>query len=231
MTEQLRLKIAGEVAMSENPGASMKKWRDIFGIAQVELSTHLKISPSTISDYESNRRASPGIAVIQRFVNALFEIDATKGGQVVKRFKESETPTDEYFEVQNFPKAITAKEFMKTIGGVALTGQDKLETTMVYGSTTIDAVRVILELPYDSFMKIYGTTSQRALLFTRVDTGRSSMVAVRMAPIKPALVVLHGLKETEVDKLGVKIAESEGIPLILVNSDLEDIKKKIKTLG
>ena len=42
--------IAGEIALSDTPGSTMKKWRELFGISQVELAKYLKISTSTISD-------------------------------------------------------------------------------------------------------------------------------------------------------------------------------------
>ena len=46
------MEIAGEIVLSDDPGATMKKWREIFGISQVELARHLSITVSTISDYE-----------------------------------------------------------------------------------------------------------------------------------------------------------------------------------
>ncbi len=228
--EQLKQRIAGEIALSENPGAAMKKWRDIFSISQVQLSGFLKISPSTISDYESNRRQSPGIGVVRRFTDALFTIDESRGGAVTKRFKESETPAQDFFDAYNFEKAISGKKLAELLDAKVLSGGEKLDSLSLFGATVVDAVKVILEMPYESFMKIYSTTSQRALMFTKVDTGRSTLVAVRMAPIKPAVVVLHNLKEENVDKLAVKIAESEGLPLLLVNMPLEDAKKKLQGL-
>jgi putative transcriptional regulator len=54
------------------------------------------------------------------------------------------------------------------------------------------------------------------------------MVAVRVAPIKPAIVVMHDLDESSVDKLAVKIAESEGIPLVVTLKPIEEIKKSLK---
>ncbi len=224
--EQLKVKIAGEIALSEDPGAAMKKWREVFGITQTALSEFLQITPSTISDYESNRRKSPGIAVIHRFVDALFALDSQKGGEIIKRFKEAEGPAAEFFQPIEFSKAVLAKDFAKAMEAKVLAGEEKLDSTNLYGATVIDAVKVILELPYESFVKIYSTTNQRALVFTNVATGRSTMVAVRMAPIKPALVVLHDVKD--VDKLAVRIAESEGLPLLLTNMDIEEVKKKIK---
>ena len=57
--EKLKLRIAGEISLSEDPGSTMKKWREIFGITQGELAKAIGISVSTISDYESNRRKPP----------------------------------------------------------------------------------------------------------------------------------------------------------------------------
>ncbi|MEM4255241.1 MAG: helix-turn-helix domain-containing protein [Candidatus Norongarragalinales archaeon] len=226
-TEQLKVKIAGEIALSQDPGGAMKKWREVFGVSQSELSAFLKISPSTISDYESNRRKSPGISVIKRFVDALFEIDVQKGGEFVKRLKEAE-PEQKFFDSIDFKTAITGEDFAKAIKAACVACEESLDKTQLFGCTIIDSIKVILELPYESFVKIYSTTSQRALLFTGTTTGRSPMVAVRVAPIKPALVVLHELPADRVDKLAIKIAESEGIPMLVTKLSQEEIKKALK---
>jgi putative transcriptional regulator len=54
------------------------------------------------------------------------------------------------------------------------------------------------------------------------------MVAVRIAPIKPAVIVLHGLEPDKVDKLAIRIAETEGIPLLVTGKSLEEIRKKLE---
>ncbi len=226
----MKVKIAGEIALTTDPGSAMKKWREVFGINQGELAEHLGISSSTISDYESNRRKSPGIAVIKRFVDALFEIDLKKGGELVKRFKEAESASngEKFFQVIDFPKGVSGEDFGKAIEARALANVRKLEETQLFGCTILDSLKIILEMPYESFVKIYSTTSQRALLFTRTSTGRSPMVAVRIAPIKPAVIVLHGLEPDKVDKLAVRIAETEGIPLLVTTKSIDEIKKKLE---
>ncbi|MBI5229291.1 helix-turn-helix domain-containing protein [Candidatus Micrarchaeota archaeon] len=223
--EELKVKIAGEIALSKDVGSALKKWREIFGISQTELSEFLKISSSTISDYESSRRKSPGIAIVRRFVDAIFEMDAQKGGEITKKFKAAEE-THTFFHVFNFPKPISANDLAKTIDAKPVFGKEKLGDLNLFGCTLLDSIKVILELPYENFMRIYSTTTQRALIFTGVATGRSPLVAVRVAPIKPAIIILHGI--TEVDKLAVKIAQSENIPLLTTTMDMEEIKKRLK---
>ena len=81
--KDIKERMAGEIALAESPGNVMRKWRELFGITQSELAAHIKVSASTISDYESNRRMSPGVGVIKRFVDALFQIDKERGGTVI----------------------------------------------------------------------------------------------------------------------------------------------------
>jgi len=92
--DSLEERIAGEISMAESAGSAMKKWRELFGVSQVELSKHLKISASTISDYEGNRRASPGVGIIKRFVNALFTIDGQRGGEVIRNLEKYNLPQE-----------------------------------------------------------------------------------------------------------------------------------------
>lgn len=228
--EQLKVKIAGEIALSADSGNAMKKWREVFGVSQSDLSEYLGISPSTVSDYESNRRKSPGIGVIKRFVDALFQIDLKAGGELIKRFKEAE-PEQKFFEPIDFTKAVLAKDLIESIKGLCVACPRKVQDMPLYGCTVLDSIKIILELPYESFVRIYSTTSQRALLFTGTSTGRSPMVAVRLAPIKPAMVILHQIEPEKVDKLAVKIAESEGIPLVVTPLSLNEVKKKLESLA
>ena len=107
-------KIAGEIVLSSKPGATMRKWREIFGISQQELARHLGINSSVISDYESGRRKSPGVVMVRRFVNALIEIDQSRGGEIAKKF----LPTygeDAILDIFDFPYSVGVEEFMNKI--------------------------------------------------------------------------------------------------------------------
>ncbi|MBI2079964.1 helix-turn-helix domain-containing protein [Candidatus Micrarchaeota archaeon] len=162
--EKIKMEIAGEISLSEDPGVTMKKWREIFGITQVELAKHLGITVSTISDYEGSRRKSPGTAVVKRFVNALFDIDNKKGSPITQKLTEKEKPTDQYFEVHEFARGITLKDFVEIIKGKALTNGDMLENKKIYGYTLIDSIKTILEMPFAFFQSLYGNINERVFI-------------------------------------------------------------------
>jgi len=73
-----------------------------------------------------------------------------------------------------------------------------------------------------------GLTSERAIVFTNVERGRSPMIAIRVAPIKPAVVILHGPKRS-VDPLAIVLADREHIPLVLsLASYVDEIVEKLR---
>jgi putative transcriptional regulator len=91
----------------------------------------------------------------------------------------------------------------------------------VFGYTVVDSIKAIQMLSGLDFYRIFGTTSERALVFSGVSRGRSPMIAVKISPFKPRVIVLHGL-EGEMDPLAVQLAAHEGIPLAVSRLDTED---------
>ncbi len=218
------MEIAGEIALSADPGATMRKWREIFGISQVELSRHIQVTVSTISDYEGNRRKSPGTAVIARFVKALFDLDKVKGGVMTQKLAEKQKPVSEFFEVHEFARSISLKDFVQLIDGKVITHPEIVDAKRIYGYTLIDSLKVILEMPFSYFQNLYGNVNERVFVFTGVSTGRSPLVVVRVSPSKPSAIVLHQIDASKVDKLALKISEKERIPIIISNMPIEGIK-------
>ena len=228
MVEKIKNEMAGEITLSATPGSTMKKWREIFAITQVELAELLKISPSTISDYEGNRRKSPGSGVIKRFVGAIIEIDTERGAPILSKLQQGVEKSEQYFELHEFATSISAIDFQKMLNATVVANEELMKSKKLYGYTLMESLKIILEMPYSQFPKLYGTMSERAFIFTQVSTGRSPMVVIRVTPMKPSLVVLHGLKD--VDPLAVKIAEREKIPVIATNMDLAKIKEVLNKI-
>ena len=226
MTEKaLARQIAGEITLSDNPAKTLKKWRLIFGLEQKALAFALGVSASVVSDYESGRRKNPGAAYIKKNVEALTAYDSKKGGefeekQSLKRQESAILAMREFLEPKPL-KTLVSKVRGKTVSGKA--------DGRFWGYTVVDSIQAILTLSDKEFAGIYGATLERALVFTKVGTGRSPMIALKVTQPKPAAVVLHGLSPSKVDRLAIKIAEVSDIPLIV--STIKDEGKIVEKLG
>ena len=98
----------------------------------------------------------------------------------------------------------------------------------LFGYTKLDSLRVILEMSPSEYPKLFGSTTESAFIFEKVSTGRSPLVVVRVAPIKPKIIVLHNV--TTIDRLAVKIAQVEKIPLITTKLDIDKLYERLSKL-
>jgi len=222
--EVLCKKICGEIVLSEHPGKTIKKWREIFKIPQHELAKEIDVMPSVISDYESGRRKSPGIKIIKKIVLGMINIDEKNGGNVTKEFYSltSDSLSNIVLDMLEFVEPVSMKEFLKTIKAKTKFKLDK----EIFGYTVIDSIKAIVNSSPEELVKIYGSTTERALIFTNVSTGRSPMVAIKVTSLRPALVVLHGLNK--IDEIAMRIAEIENIPLAITNMQLDQMIKALR---
>lgn len=225
-TGSLERNIAGEIAISSEPAMVIKKWREIFQMSQGELAKEMRISPSVISDYESGRRKSPGTHFIKNLVESLVKNDSKRGGETVRRFT-IETKPSAILSIRDFSTTTPAAKIVDLVDGETV-GRSKTRDVGIKGYTVIDSLKAIVELSEDALRDIYGSTTERALIFTKVHTGRSPLIAVKVTKPKPNMIVLHGLKPKKVDKLAVKIADSENIPLVV--SNIKNEEKLIENL-
>ncbi len=224
--EKLAKRMAGEIVLSDDPGKTMKKWREIFGITQTDLANHLEVSSSVLSDYEGGRRKSPGAGTIKKFVEGLIHLDEVNGGQVIHAFSRmftTELSTNIIMDIREFSVPVDIETVAKAVWGDILT-PPRFSERKIYGYTVIDSIKAILGMETEDFLKLYGWTTERALVFTKVTYGRSPMVAIKVKGLKPSLVVIHGPEE--MDPVAVKIAKTEKIPLVLSNADSVDLLLK-----
>ncbi|MEE9592112.1 MAG: helix-turn-helix domain-containing protein, partial [Thermoplasmata archaeon] len=200
-------------------------WREELRISQKELALHLKMVPSVISDYESGRRRSPGIRTVRRMVVGLLDIDRLSGRGVAKKFMV--TPHEAIPSMAEFLEPIPAAEFVRVIEGRSLTSFDS-QQRQIHGYTVIDSLRAIATLDATEYQRVYGWSSERALLFTGVKYGRSPMVAVRTHFLKPAMVVY--VQPENVDDLAVELAKLENVILARTEMDPPDVIEKLERL-
>jgi putative transcriptional regulator len=218
-------KIAGSVVASSDPGKAMRAWRDKLGIRQVALARSLKISASVLSDYESGRRPSPGVQFVRKYVEALVNLDASKG-RVVSTLVSSEKD-EAILSIGEFQTPVDSARVVAAVRGTVLAGESK--GARLYGYTVVDSIKTIYALSGYDFYRIFGATTERVIVFTKVGMGRSPLVAIRVSQLKPRMVVIHGPRE--LDSLAVDLARREGIVLVLSNSMSEgELIESLRTL-
>ncbi len=226
LRHKLAEKMAGEITLSDNPAETLKKWRSVFEISQSDLAAFLKVSPSVISDYESGRRKSPGIFIVSKIVDAILDMDVARGGVKIRSYEgimRGDLNADAIYDIHEYLSPISVEDLTKLIKGEVVYSPSSEHIKPLYGYTVIDSLKAILQLSYNEFQKLYGWSSERAMVFTRVSTGRSPMVAVRVTNLKPALIVLHGLPASSIDPIATKIAEIEYLPLIATTMPINDV--------
>jgi len=229
---RLSEKMAGEITLSDKPGEIMKKWRINFDVAQSDLSAHLGVSPSVISDYESGRRKSPGTVIVSKIVNALLDIDHQRGSTNIRAFESmifGSYNSNVIYDIHEYSTPISIDELSTLIEAHIIYIQDQNNIKQLYGYTVVDSLKVILELPYHEFQKLYGWSTERAMIFTKVSTGRSPLVAIRVTNLKPGVIVLHGLEEKNVDPIAKKIAQVENVCLMSTTMPLESMIKTLQS--
>jgi len=225
LREVLARRIAGEIILSSKPGATMRKWRDLFAVSQITLSERMLLSASVISDYESGRRKSPGAKFIRRFVLSLLLIDEEKGSRFIREFaKLTSSPSMAILDLREFPIPVRVEYLCKAISGEVISGADKY-VREVNGYTVVDARKALEVLSGLEYAQLFGATTERALVFTNVENPEQAMTMVRVSHLKPRAVVFHRVRP---DEATIKLAEYEQIPLIY--SQLPSIEQLVKSL-
>ncbi|MCE4612166.1 MAG: helix-turn-helix domain-containing protein [Desulfurococcales archaeon] len=220
--KMVAVRIAGDIVLSPNPGAALRRWREYFEVRQSEIARIMGVFTSVISDYEKGRRV-PGARFIKRFVAALIEVDRRRDWKKIRHLAPLVgTVPGAIVDMAEFAKPVTASIVSGALEGVMLGYRDP--ERLVYGYTVIDSIKAILNLSGLQFTVLFGLNPQRAMVFTGSQYGRSPMVAVRTSPIKPAVVVVQ-IRGGKVDPLAEELAKRDAIPLIAVDESVDVVER------
>jgi putative transcriptional regulator len=228
--DDLAQRIAGEITLSDDPGATLRKWRTDFGVSQTDLAGQLDVSSSVISDYESGRRESPGIGIVRRMVEALLDIDESRGGGRIRQYARvlsAGFESDIVYDLREYPTSVPLERLYETMDATELVRGDH---DYVSGHTVINSVEAITRLSSDEFYRLYGQSTNRALVFTGVTRGESPLVALRVVNPTPNAVVLHGLDEGDLWEHAPKLATIDGFSLAVSNRDIEEMLVDLRDL-
>ena len=217
--------MAGEIVVSEKPGETLRKWREIFRLSQKELATLLEVNPSVVCDFEKGRRASPGIVTVRKFVEAMVDYDSSHGGKVVTTMAGTRT-NKAIVDIREFTSGISIETIIEKIEGEVLAGSEEIIERPIYGYTMVDSLKAITT--FNAFGEMYGWSNERAVFFSGVHYGRSPMIAVRAHPVKPRMAVY--VKPKAVDPLAPKLADMEKVVLVKTDLDENTIVERLRYL-
>lgn len=226
--EELAERIAGEVTLSDEPSATLRKWREEFDIAQTALADELDVSASVVSDYESGRRENPGIGVVRRVVEGLLAIDERRGGDRVRqhaRVLSAGFDKDVVYDLREYPTTVPLRRFHHSIDADVIV-DGRVDT--IAGHTVINSVEAIKRLSSEEFYRLYGQSTNRALVFTGVTRGESPLVALRVVTPTPSAVVLHGLDRESLWEHAPALARVDGVSLATSTTSLDDLLESLR---
>ena len=209
-------KIAGNVVAASDAGRAMRAWRERLSIKQKTLADALGISASVLSDYESGRRPSPGVQFVRKYIEALVRLDEGRGRVVSHLLSSSQD--EAILSIGEYTSPVEAPKILDALNATVLVGDPR--PVRLYGYTVVDSIKTIYALSGYDFYRLFGATTERVLVFTKVGMGRSPLVAIRVSQLKPRVVVIHGPKE--VDPLAVDLARKEGLVLALSSAGTEE---------
>ena len=175
---------------------------------------------------------------MDRFIKTLIEVDEKRGGNTIRLLAKTtgfSTTLLGVIDIKEFSTPLKISDLIERVNGEIISGEDRMDE-FLYGYTVIDSIKAIKELSgYSEFMQLFGMTTERALIFTGVSTGRSPLIALKIVNIKPGAVVLHGFKDKsqKVDPLAIQLAGLMRIPLIVsrlkkVDDIIRGLRKEVK---
>jgi len=229
--DDLAHRIAGEVTLSDDPGATLKKWRTDFNISQTDLAGQIGVSSSVISDYESGRRESPGIGIVRRMVVALLDVDEERGGSRIRQYGRvlsAGFESDIVHDLREYPTALPLKQFYDALDATEITPGKR---DYVNGHTVINSIQTITRLTNEEFYRLYGQSTDRGLVFTDVTRGEGPMVAMRVVTPTPNAVVLHGIEAEDLWEHAAALAQVDGFALATSTRDLDDALADLRALA
>ncbi|MCG1003753.1 MULTISPECIES: helix-turn-helix domain-containing protein [Halobacterium] len=216
-------RIAGDITLSDDPGATLRKWRTDFDVSQTDLADELDVSSSVVSDYESGRRSSPGIALVTRVVDALLDIDQRRGGDHIRQYGRvlsAGFDSEVVLDLQEYSTALSTDELYDAVDATEVVEGDRDTVT---GHTVVDSIEAIRRLRAGDFYRLYGQSTSRVIGFTNVSRGEGPGIALRVLKPTPNAVLLHGLSTEDLWEHAPALAQRDGYSLAVTEMDIDEM--------
>jgi putative transcriptional regulator len=166
--------------------------------------------------------------VVGKIVDTILSIDEANGGKYIKKFGKilyAEIDENVIYDIHDYPQPVPLSSFAGVLGCRTVCGS---LSQSIFGYTIINSLNAITQLSSNEFNRIYGWSTERALIFTEVTSGKSPMVAIRVTPFKPRCVVLQGIEPELVHPLVPKMAERDHITVLCTTMGVEEIVRVLR---
>jgi putative transcriptional regulator len=125
--------------------------------------------------------------------------------------------SDIVHDLREYPATIPLDRYYGAIGATEV--ESGAQDTIA-GHTVIDSIEAITRLSSEEFYRLYGQSTNRALVFTSVTRGESPLVAMRVVTPTPNAVVLHGIDEDDLWEHAPTLARIDGFSLAVTTLGL-----------
>jgi putative transcriptional regulator len=130
-------------------------------------------------------------------------------------------------DLREFPIPVRVEHLCRGINGEVVACKEKTAKEIT-GYTVIDGKRAVEALSGSEYAQLFGASTERALIFTNVESCTLPMMIVRVSSLKPRVVVFH---KAQPDQEATQLAEYEQIPLIYSSAPtVEQLVKSLRKL-
>ncbi len=233
-TSSLLRFIAGDIASNEKYGIVMKKWRNLFNITQSRIAKEMNVKQSVISDYENNRRASPGINIIRSYVLALIKIAKKEHPREYNELLKSLNIDEERASLYRgeFKTELNNKRIMKLFNATQVIApkEEYKFKEFVFFSKNISSI--VTNQPSYKLLKELKSNTNRLFIFSNVKSGQIPLITITLlSKINhtdlPKLILFQSNK-FKISNLAKRIAKSNNISIMITKMNNEDILELLR---
>lgn len=223
--------ILGDIAANENYGLVMKKWRDLFNITQSRIAKELDIKQSVISDYENNRRRSPGIEFLRKYTISLVTV-----GKKEKK-KEFESVIEDLglkkekkkLFVGEFEQAMACKKVLNLLKATQILSQPVQSDFKNYIFFSDKISNIMTKQPSYKLLKNLNNKTETVFIFSNVKTGKVPLILLKMLSklnkLEMPKLLIYQSNSFKLSSFARKLAKNNNISIGVTKEDNNTIKK------
>ena len=222
--------ILGDIAANENYGIVMKKWRELFNITQSRIAKELDIKQSVISDYENNRRKSPGIEFIRKYTNSLITIGKNENRKEFDSIIEDlglKKELNKLFSGE-FEKSLESMEVINLLNATQILSQQQASfKNYLFFSDRIS--NIVTKQPSFKLLKSLKNKKETVFIFSDVKTGKLPLIMLKILSKLnklelPKLIIFQS-KGFKLSSFARKIGKNNNISIAVTKENNNSLKK------